>query len=61
MIFDTLARRIKATGKLVPDVYLAAMAIDQGYEMITLDSDYANIPGLTWRHPLATHSATNPR
>src|SRR5206468_2397582 len=57
-VFETLARRLNARWKLIPDVYFAAMAIDQGYEIVTLDSDYVKIPGLTWRHPLVAHATT---
>ena len=59
-VFESLARRVGARGKLVPDAYLAALAIDQGFEFITNDSDFARFPGLTWRNPLATQSITNP-
>ncbi len=59
-VFESLARTVGARGKLVPDAYLAAMAIDQGFEFITNDSDFSLFPGLTWRAPLATHSISNP-
>jgi hypothetical protein len=41
-----------AKGNLVPDAYLAALAIDSGSEWITTDRDYSRFPGLRWRHPL---------
>src|SRR5438132_10033028 len=50
-IFDDLCRRIGATGKLVPDAYFAAMAIELSAEWVTTDGDFARFPGLTWRHP----------
>ncbi len=59
-VFEDLSRRAGARGKLIPDAYLAALAIDQEFEFITLDTDYSRFPGLTWRHPLATQSITNP-
>ena len=59
-VFENLARRVGACGKSVPDAYLAAMAIDQGFEFITNDKDFARFPGLTWRHPLAAQGVTNP-
>jgi predicted nucleic acid-binding protein len=37
---------------LVPDAFLAALAIEQGCEWITTDRDYARFPALRWRHPL---------
>ena len=41
-----------AKGNLVPDAYLAALAIESGCEGTTTDRDYARFPGLRWRHPL---------
>jgi hypothetical protein len=43
---------IGARGNLVPDAYLAAMAIESGCEWITTDRDYSRFKGLRWRHPL---------
>ena len=51
-IFVDLCRRAKAYGNLVPDAFLAALAIEWGCEWITTDRDYARFPGLHWRHPL---------
>src|SRR5439155_11239478 len=50
-IFTDLCRRAKARGDLVPDAYLAAMAIESGCEWITTDRDFARFPGLRWRAP----------
>lgn len=47
-----LCRRANARGNLVPDAYLAALAIETGSEWVTTDRDYARFPGLRWRHPL---------
>ena len=52
-IFVRLCREAGARGNLVPDAYLAALAIESGCEWITTDRDYARFPGLRWRHPLA--------
>lgn len=51
-IFTNLCRASGAKGNLVPDAYLAALAIEQGCEWITTDRDFARFPGLRWRHPL---------
>jgi toxin-antitoxin system PIN domain toxin len=51
-IFVDLCNRVNARGNLVPDAYLAALAIESGSEWITTDRDYARFPGLRWRHPL---------
>ncbi len=51
-IFTRLCRAAGAKGNLVPDAYLAALAIESGSEWITTDRDYSRFPGLRWRHPL---------
>lgn len=51
-IFADLCQRSNAKGNLVPDAYLAALAIESGSEWITTDRDFARFPGLRWRHPL---------
>jgi toxin-antitoxin system PIN domain toxin len=52
-IFARLCRSAGARGNLVPDAYLAALAIESGSEWVTTDRDYSRFPGLRWRHPLA--------
>jgi uncharacterized protein len=51
-IFRRLCVEYGAKGNLVPDAFLAALAIEQGCEWITTDRDYARFTGLKWRHPL---------
>ena len=51
-IFTRLCREAGVKGNLVPDAYLAALAIETGSEWITTDRDYSRFPGLRWRHPL---------
>ena len=41
-----------ASGDLVPDAYLAALATVLGAELVSADRDFARFPGLRWRHPL---------
>ena len=48
-IFADLCRRANARGNLVPDAWLAALAIESGGEWITTDREYARFPGLRWR------------
>ncbi len=50
-IFVELCRAHGVRGKLVPDAYFAALAIESGSEWITQDGDYARFPGLRWRRP----------
>jgi toxin-antitoxin system PIN domain toxin len=52
-IFGSLCRASDAKGNLVPDAYLAALAIELGAELVTADRDFSRFPGLRWRHPLA--------
>ncbi len=51
-IFKSLCMATNAKGNLIPDAYLAALAIESGSEWITTDRDYSRFPGLKWRHPL---------
>lgn len=51
-IFTSLCRAVGARGNLVPDAYLAALAIESGSEWITADRGFARFAGLRWRHPL---------
>ena len=52
-VFDRLCRRHAAAGNLVPDAYLAAIAIEAGCQLATADRDFARFTGLCWCHPLA--------
>jgi uncharacterized protein len=51
-IFRALCAESRARGNLVPDAYLAAMAIESGCEWITTDRDFSRFKGLRWRNPL---------
>ena len=51
-IFRDLCEETGVKGNLIPDAFLAAMAIEHGCEWITTDGDFARFPGLKWRHPL---------
>lgn len=51
-IFTNLCRTAGVKGNLVPDAYLAALAIESGSEWISTDRDYSRFSGLRWRHPL---------
>ena len=50
-IFQSLCSGSKATGNLVPDAWLAALAIESGCEWVTTDGDFARFEGLSWRAP----------
>ena len=47
-----VCRQSDAGGKLIPDAYLAALALEHGCEVVTADKDFRRFPGLRWRHPL---------
>jgi uncharacterized protein len=51
-IFKNLCLSASTKGNLIPDAYLAALAIESGSEWITTDRDYSRFPGLKWRYPL---------
>lgn len=51
-IFKHLCQTTGVKGNLVPDAYLAALAIESGSEWITTDRDFSRFPDLNWRHPL---------
>ena len=51
-IFVRLCQNAGAKGNLVPDAFLAALAIESGSRWITTDRDFSRFPGLNWRHPL---------
>jgi toxin-antitoxin system PIN domain toxin len=51
-IFARLCASSGVRGNLVPDAYLAAVAIEAGCEWTTTDRDFARFPGLRWRHPM---------
>jgi uncharacterized protein len=51
-IFARLCREVGVKGDLVPDAYLAALAIESGAELATADRGFARFSDLRWRHPL---------
>jgi hypothetical protein len=56
-IFTRLCRAADAKGNVVPDAYLAALAIEVGAEWVTTDRDYPPVPGPS----LATPARLIPR
>lgn len=51
-IFTSLLQTSGARGNVVPDAYLAALAMEHGATWITTDRGFARFPGLRWRTPL---------
>jgi toxin-antitoxin system PIN domain toxin len=52
-ILRGLVRDGQATGPLVMDAVLAAIALEHGATICTTDRDFARFPGLKWINPLA--------
>ena len=50
-IFCDLCRSAQASGNLVQDAWLAALAVEAGCQWITTDRDFARFPGLVWAAP----------
>lgn len=51
-IFTELCLQVSAQGNMVPDAYLAALAIENACEFVSDDQGFRKFPGLRWRHPL---------
>jgi toxin-antitoxin system PIN domain toxin len=47
--FTELCRRLHLRGNLIPDAYLAALALEQAAELVTFDRGFGRYPGLRWR------------
>ena len=52
-IFTRLCLETHVKGTVVADAYYAALAIEHGCELITVDGDFSRFAGLRYRHPLA--------
>lgn len=53
-IFSDLVRSTHATANLVPDAYLAALAIENGATFVSRDAGLRRFPGLRLLDPLAS-------
>lgn len=51
-LFADLCRAIGARGNDVPDAYLAALAIEAGVELVSVDRGFDRFPGLRWSCPV---------
>jgi toxin-antitoxin system PIN domain toxin len=51
-IIGSLLNEHQARGNLVADAALAALCIEHGLEMVSVDSDFARFPEITWTNPL---------
>lgn len=53
-IFQKLLKAGHATGNLVSDAHLAALAVEHNALLCSTDADFARFPGLKWTDPLET-------
>ncbi len=47
--FAGLCRELNLRGNLVPDAYLAALALEQRAQLVTFDRGFGRYPRLSWR------------
>ncbi|MBI1802417.1 MAG: type II toxin-antitoxin system VapC family toxin [Chloroflexi bacterium] len=52
VILRELLEPLGAAGNLTTDAHLAAVAIEHGAELYSLDGDFSRFPGLRWVNPL---------
>jgi len=52
-LFTDLLIATQAIGNLVPDSYLAALALEHGLTIVSTDSDFARFHQVKWENPLA--------
>jgi uncharacterized protein len=53
-ILRQIIRQGQATGPLVMDAVLAAIAIEHGATICTTDRDFSRFPNVKWMNPIAT-------
>jgi toxin-antitoxin system PIN domain toxin len=51
-ILRELLEPLGTAGNLTSDAHLAALAIEHGAELCSLDNDFSRFPGLHWTNPL---------
>jgi uncharacterized protein len=51
--FDSICRATNASGNLITDAHLAALAIEHDCDLASCDTDFAKFPGLRWINPLS--------
>ena len=52
-ILSKVLRESQASGNLVTDAHLAALAIEYGATLCSADQDFRRFTGLSWENPLA--------
>ena len=46
-----LLEPVGTAGNLTTDAHLAALTVEHGGQLVSLDRDFGRFPGLRWRHP----------
>jgi predicted nucleic acid-binding protein len=52
-ILGTLIKDLEIRGNLITDAQLAAIAIEHGVPVVSVDSDFARFDAVRWINPLA--------
>jgi toxin-antitoxin system PIN domain toxin len=50
-VLRELVEVVPAAGQLIPDAHLAALAIENGAELCSADTDFSRFPRLKWTDP----------
>lgn len=53
--FEALCRAANASGNLITDAHLAALAIEHDCDLASCDTDFEKFPVLRWVNPLSAH------
>jgi len=56
--FQRVLRAGNATGNLISNAHLAALAIEHNCALYSTDSDFARFRGLEWKNPIAAENGT---
>jgi toxin-antitoxin system PIN domain toxin len=56
-IMGKLIRKLSPSSQLVADTYLAALAIDHGLILCSVDNDFSRFEELSWNNPLSARES----
>lgn len=56
-LFSNLCVKLNARGNAVPDVHLAALALEADCDFVSADRGFGRVPGLRWHNPLDSSSS----
>jgi toxin-antitoxin system PIN domain toxin len=51
-LISGLIRAVRPAANQVPDLHLAALALEHGLTVYSFDGDFAAFPGVRWKNPL---------